>query len=66
MKEKALSNSLGTFVMRRHDVSCHFVCDNCLEPKTARIEVEWHKAATGRIKILCNGCYGRLIGSLEA
>lgn len=51
--------------MRRHDSSCNFVCDRCLEPKTARIEVEWHETATGRIKILCNGCYGRLIGDLE-
>ena len=60
MKEKTSTNSHGTFVMRRFDDRRNFVCDRCLEPKSAKIEVEWHDDASDRAKKLCNGCFGRL------
>jgi hypothetical protein len=60
MKEKTSTNSLGTFVMRRYDERRDFVCDRCLQPKSAKIEVEWHDSAADRTKTICNGCFGRL------
>jgi hypothetical protein len=60
MKEKRSSNSHGDFVFRRHDEQRNFVCDRCLEPKVAKIVVEWVSQTSGDAKRICNGCFGRL------
>jgi hypothetical protein len=55
-------NANGVFVFQRHDEEQRFVCDRCLRPKVARIMVSWTMPA-GVAKVICNGCYGRLVST---
>ena len=57
--QKETENSFGKFVVTRHDSSQQFVCDRCLQPKIAKVVVEWTLGQKG-MKRICNGCYGRL------
>jgi len=57
--EKLTKNAQGAFRLTRQDKSQEFVCDRCLEPKISKVMVEWTDT-NGRVKTICNGCYGRL------
>jgi hypothetical protein len=58
--EKHRTNEHGTFTLRRSPHNQTFVCDRCLRPKDAKIQVEWTDVH-GHKKMICNGCYGRLV-----
>jgi len=62
VREKTVVGDAGTFLYRRNDCSQEFVCERCLNPKIAKIVVQWTDQA-GRRKTICNGCYGRLQSS---
>jgi hypothetical protein len=51
---------VGTFTLTRSDEPIEFVCDNCIEPKTAKITVRWDKT-DGTADRICNKCYGKEI-----
>ena len=55
-----MRNEHGDFILTRSDQSIEFVCDRCLQPKFAKIQVSWTPFDSQRTKIICNGCYGRL------
>jgi len=62
MAGKVTENHNGRFVFQRHTESQGFVCDRCLEPKVAKIVVEWSKESVTAVKKICNGCFGKLSG----
>jgi hypothetical protein len=59
-KMKTTNNVHGSFVMTREEIPIEFICDRCLQPKTAKVIVFW-TSANGTSKRICNGCYGRLL-----
>jgi len=63
MKSKSVRNAMGHFVYTRSDEPRHFVCDRCLSPKTAKVQVSWVDDG-GRERTICNGCYGRVLSDL--
>jgi hypothetical protein len=58
-KTKKTENENGSFVFYRGDVVESFVCERCMKSKTAKIKVDWTDSK-GQLKVICNGCYGRL------
>ncbi len=63
MTEKRTRSSNGPFLMRRLPERVEFVCDRCLQPKITKIQVQWTDPRTSQAKVICNGCYGRLMSA---
>lgn len=62
-KSKTSINEHGSFEITRGSESKNFVCDRCFKPKIAKVSVEW-KDKQNNVKIICNGCYGRLVSGI--
>lgn len=60
MKIKNTSNKNGEFKYFKHKKALKFTCERCNSSKTSKTQIEWN-TNNDEIKIICNGCYGKLL-----